>query len=94
MRAGRGRRLSRWAEELGTDIIFQTPNDLVTATLRKLVGRARRPTRSHREFQSRSIAAARRRRRSLLRDKNVLRPARTGLLPRVQVGGEVSGASP
>jgi hypothetical protein len=27
------------AEELGTDIISQTPNDLVTATLRKLVGR-------------------------------------------------------
>jgi hypothetical protein len=39
VRAGRGRRLSRRAEEFGTDIISQTPNDLVTATLRKLVGR-------------------------------------------------------
>ena len=30
---------SRWADELGPDIISQTPNDFVTATLRKLVGR-------------------------------------------------------
>ena len=33
------KKLSRRAKELGTDIISQTPNDLVTATLRKLVGR-------------------------------------------------------
>ena len=35
----RRRRLMVQAEELGTDIISQAPNDLVTATLRKLVGR-------------------------------------------------------